>query len=64
MKGFDPARLREVVDELASALQVVVLTAEELERSSAAAVRDAKVLLEHLHRVTEALHRLHGDRLL
>ena len=62
MSEFDPARLRAVVSELASALQIVVLSAEQLERSSAATAQDAKALLERLEQVATVLERLHGDR--
>lgn len=61
MNAFDLARLRDIVNELASALQVVTLTAEQLERSSAATTRDVKALVERLERVTAALHSLRED---
>ena len=55
--ALDP-NLRVIVDELANALQVVVLIAEHLERASSATAQDATTITRSLHRVTTALQKL------
>lgn len=57
MAPVDP-NLRAIVDELANALQVVVLLAEHLKRASSAAEQDATAITRNLQRVTTALQKL------
>jgi hypothetical protein len=52
------ANLRAIVDELANALQVVVLIAEHLERISSTTGQDAAAITRNLQRVTAALAKL------
>lgn len=57
MASPDP-NVRRVVEELANALQVVVLIAGHLERASSATAHDAMTISRSLHRVTTALQKL------
>jgi hypothetical protein len=59
MGPLDSSR-RPWLDELANALQAVVLIAEHLERSSAYVAQDAKAVTKNLQRVTTALEKLRG----
>ncbi len=58
MTPFDRAQLRILLDELANALQVVVILAEHLERASAATAQDATAIAGGLRRATAALQKL------
>ncbi len=57
MEPLDPT-LRGIVDELANALQAVVLIAGHLERTSSATAQDAKAMSRSLERVTAAVQKL------
>ena len=59
MGPLDSSR-RPLLDELANALQAVILIAEHLERSSAYAAQDAKAVTRNLQRVTTVLEKLRG----
>ena len=65
MTSPDPA-LRQLVEELANALQPVLLIAERLERQTASVSRDASEVVKGLRRATTALsalrtwERIHG----
>jgi hypothetical protein len=61
MTPFDLARIRVAIDELANALQVVVLIAEHLERASSATAQDARTITRSLERVRTALQRIQAD---
>jgi len=54
----DTANLREVVDELANALQTAIFLAGKLATSLRADVHDADVLHASIARATAALQRL------
>lgn len=54
MTPLDPT-VRELVDELANALQSVVLIAERLERDAASASVDARDMMNGLRRAKSAL---------
>ena len=56
MAPLDPG-LRSVVDELVNALQVAVLLAQHVERTSATTAQDATAITRNLHRVTQALEK-------
>jgi len=62
MASPDP-NVRRVVEELANALQVVVLIAEHLQRASSATAQDATAISRSLHRVTTALQKLRDAHL-
>ena len=53
----DPT-LRAIIDELANALQVVVLIAGHLERASSATAQDAATITHNLQRMTTVLEKL------
>jgi hypothetical protein len=57
MAPLDPA-VRQVVDELANALQSVLLIALHLKCASSATAQDATALSRSLQRVTAALQKL------
>jgi hypothetical protein len=57
MAPLDPT-VRQVVDELANALQAIVLITEHLKLASSATAQDAKALSRSLQRVTAALRKL------
>jgi len=50
--------VRQVVDEVANALQAAVLIAEHLHRVSSATAQDTGAMIRNLRRVTEAMDRL------
>jgi hypothetical protein len=53
--------VRQLVDELANALQVAVLVAQHLELASSATAHDASTLTRTLRRATSALQKLRAD---
>jgi hypothetical protein len=57
MALLDPD-VRQAVDELANALQTIVLITEHLKLASSATDQDATALSRSLHRVTVALQKL------
>lgn len=58
MTPRDAEPWRQLLDELANALQSAVLLVEHLERTSAAAARDVTAITLSLSRATEALAQL------
>ena len=61
MTPLDPGKLNELTDQLANALQVVVLVAEHLERASSATAQGARAINRNLQRVRTALERLQAE---
>lgn len=57
MAPLDPA-VRQMVDDIANALQAAVLIAEHLQRASSATAQDAGAMIRNLRRVTDSLERL------
>jgi hypothetical protein len=52
------AHVRQTIDDIANALQAVVLIAEHLKRASSATAQDAEAMIRNLRRVTDSLERL------
>ena len=57
MTSLDP-HVRQMVDDIANALQSAILIAEHLQRASSATTQDAGAMIRNLRRVTDALERL------
>jgi hypothetical protein len=57
----DFERLRTLIDELANTLQIVVLTAQDLEPALSATAQQASVITRGLRRVTAAWQALHSE---
>jgi hypothetical protein len=57
MAPLDP-NVRQIVDEIANAMQAAVLIAEHLQRASSATAQDAGAMIRNLRRVTDSLERL------
>jgi hypothetical protein len=57
MAPLDP-HVRQIVDDIANALQAAVLIAEHLQSASSATAQDAGAMIRNLRRVTDALERL------
>ena len=54
----DFAQFRTLLDELANAVQVVVLIAEHFENVSSAISQDSRAMSRNLKRATDALHTM------
>jgi hypothetical protein len=61
MTPDERAVLRRVLDQIANALQTLVLVAEHLETAAGSTAQDAKAITRQLNSMTRLLHDVRGQ---